>query len=152
MTTTDDRTEEILEPELPIVDPHHHLWDWPAAMFAALPPPRHSFEKVVRMSTRYLLDQLLADLRTGHNIRATVFVQCGAMYRADAAPAFKPVGETEFVNGVAAMCASGAYAMLGAAFFPGSATASGRHSRGPHRGWQPVQRQEGRSRRSRIQE
>jgi L-fuconolactonase len=109
MTPTDDRTEEILEPELPIVDPHHHLWDWPAAMFAALPQPQHGFEKVIRASPRYLLDQLLADLRTGHNIRATVFVQCGAMYRADAAPAFKPLGETEFVNGVAAMCASGVY-------------------------------------------
>jgi L-fuconolactonase len=107
MTTTDPRTEEILEPELPIVDPHHHLWDWPAAMLAMLPPPQHGFDKVFRLSTRYLLDQLLADLRTGHNLRATVFVECGAMYRADAPAAFRPVGETEFVNGVAAMCASG---------------------------------------------
>jgi L-fuconolactonase len=112
MATTGEQTEEILEPELPIVDPHHHLWEWPAALIAALPPPQHGFDKVFRRSTRYLLDELLADLRTGHNVRATVFVQCGAMYRADAAPAFKPVGETEFVNGVAAMCASGAYGEL----------------------------------------
>jgi predicted TIM-barrel fold metal-dependent hydrolase len=112
MTTTGEQTEEILEPELPIVDPHHHLWDWPAAMMAALPATQHGFDKVLRRSIRYLLDELLADLRTGHNVRATVFVQCGAMYRADVAPAFKPVGETEFVNGIAAMCASGAYGEL----------------------------------------
>src|SRR5580658_3371157 len=112
MTTIDARVEEILEPELPIVDPHHHLWEWPPSLVATLPPPQHPFETVFRRSTRYLLDELLTDLRTGHNVRATVFVQCGAMYRADAAPAFKPVGETEFVNGIAAMCASGAYGEL----------------------------------------
>ena len=101
--------EVILEPELPIIDPHHHLWDWPAALFAARPVPQHGFDKVIRGVTRYLLPEFLADLNTGHNIRATVFVQCGAMHRADGPEAFKPVGETEFVNGVAAMCASGRY-------------------------------------------
>jgi predicted TIM-barrel fold metal-dependent hydrolase len=100
--------ETILEPQLPIIDPHHHLWDWPAALFANR-PATHGFEKVVRRATRYLLPEFLADLNSGHNIRATVFVQCGAMYRADAPERFKPVGETEFVNGVAAMCASGVY-------------------------------------------
>ena len=104
-----DPTESILEPDLPIIDPHHHLWDWPPAVFANRPGPQHGFETVVRRAVRYLLPEFLTDLNTGHNIRATVFVQCGAMYRADAQDAFKPVGETEFVNGVAAMCASGAY-------------------------------------------
>jgi L-fuconolactonase len=108
MTST-AATESILEPDLPIIDPHHHLWDWPAAMLAARPAPEHGFTTVVRRAMRYLLPELLADLNTGHNIRATVFVQCGAMYRADGPDAFKPVGETEFVNGVAAMCASGTY-------------------------------------------
>jgi L-fuconolactonase len=103
------QTEAILEPDLPIIDPHHHLWDWPAALFASRPIPQHGFDKVIRRATRYLLPEFLADLHTGHNIRATVFIQCGAMYRADAPEAFKPVGETEFVNGVAAMCASGVY-------------------------------------------
>jgi L-fuconolactonase len=102
-------TEPILEPDLPIIDPHHHLWDWPPAVFANRPVPQHGFDTVVRRAKRYLLPELLADLNTGHNIRATVFVQCGAMYRPDAQAAFKPVGETEFVNGVAAMCASGTY-------------------------------------------
>ena len=82
-------TEEILEPQLPIVDPHHHLWDHP--------------------QNRYLLDELLADTGSGHHITATVFVECMSMYRADGPDEMKPVGETEFVNGVAAMSASGRY-------------------------------------------
>jgi L-fuconolactonase len=109
MTSTASPTETILEPDLPIIDPHHHLWDWPAALFASRPVAHHGFDKVVRRAMRYLLPEFLADLNTGHNIRATVFVQCGAMQRADGPEAFKPVGETEFVNGVAAMCASGTY-------------------------------------------
>ncbi|HEV7383854.1 MAG TPA: amidohydrolase family protein, partial [Phenylobacterium sp.] len=58
---------------------------------------------------RYLLDELLADTGSGHNVRATVFVECGAMYRADGPVELRGVGETEFVNGVAAMSASGTY-------------------------------------------
>ena len=83
--------EPILEPDLPIVDPHHHLWD----------PPD--------WDTRYLLDELLADLRSGHTIVATVFLQCWSMHRAGGPEALRPVGETEFVNGIAAMSASGNY-------------------------------------------
>lgn len=83
------RREVVVEPELPIVDPHHHLWDRPG--------------------WRYLLDDLLADIDTGHNITATVFIQCRAMHRADGPEALRPVGETEFVNGIAAMSASGGY-------------------------------------------
>ena len=81
--------EEILEPDLPICDPHHHLWDHPGS--------------------RYLLDELLADTGSGHNVVSTVFMECMAMYRADGPAALRPVGETEFVNGVAAMSASGGY-------------------------------------------
>jgi len=88
----DRRHEPILEPELPIVDPHHHLWDRPG--------------------WRYLLHDLLADTGTGHNILATVYVQARSMYRADGPDELKPVGETEFVNGAAAMCASGAYGRI----------------------------------------
>jgi L-fuconolactonase len=83
------RTEAILEPALPIVDPHHHLWERPG--------------------WRYMLDDLLADTNSGHNIVATVFVQCRSMHRAGGSEPMKPVGETEFVNGVAAMSASGQY-------------------------------------------
>ncbi|HYM04106.1 MAG TPA: amidohydrolase family protein [Stellaceae bacterium] len=83
------RREDILEPDLPICDPHHHLWD---------------FEE-----HRYLLPELLSDTGSGHNIVNTVFVECTAMYRADGPKEMQPVGETEFVNGAAAMSASGRY-------------------------------------------
>src|SRR3954468_16857501 len=56
-------TEEILEPELPIIDPHHHLWD----------QPRY----------RYMVPELLADLGSGHKIVATVYEQAREMYRVD---------------------------------------------------------------------
>jgi predicted TIM-barrel fold metal-dependent hydrolase len=81
--------EDIVDPDRPICDPHHHLWDHP--------------------QSRYLLDELLADLTSGHNVVSTVFVECASMYRANAPEALRPVGETEFVNGIAAMAASGRY-------------------------------------------
>jgi len=81
--------EDILEPELPICDPHHHLWD--------------------HAQSRYLLDELLADVDSGHNVVSTVFMECAAMYRAGGPDALRPLGETEFVNGIAAMSASGGY-------------------------------------------
>jgi L-fuconolactonase len=81
--------EEILEPELAIVDAHHHLWD-------------HS-------GNRYFVQDLLGDLATGHRVLATVAVEANTMHNQDAPPALRPVGETEFLNGAAALCASGAY-------------------------------------------
>ena len=84
----DRRREEILEPSLPIIDPHHHLWD---------------------RGSRYLLDEVLKDIGSGHNVRATVYLQCNSMYRADGDPLMASLGETEFVNGIAAMSASGLY-------------------------------------------
>ncbi|MBB5390908.1 MULTISPECIES: amidohydrolase [unclassified Herbaspirillum] len=81
--------EEALEPALPIVDAHHHLWDRPGG--------------------RYLFDELMADIGAGHNVVATVFVQCRSMYRAHGPDAMKPVGEVEFINGLAAQSASGMY-------------------------------------------
>jgi L-fuconolactonase len=81
--------EEVLEPDLPICDPHHHLWDFP--------------------NSRYLLPELLEDVENGHKVESTVFVECGSFYRAGAPAGFEFVGETEFVNGVAAMAANGRY-------------------------------------------
>ena len=81
--------EPILEPALPIIDTHHHLWERP--------------------DHRYLLHELLADLGTGHNVVATVFLECHAMYRATGPVQMRPVGETEFVAGIAAMSDSGLY-------------------------------------------
>jgi L-fuconolactonase len=85
--------EAPLEPDLPICDPHHHLWD----------------RQPARVAPRYLLDEILADTGSGHNVSSTVFIECGAMYRPDGPEAHHPVGETEFVNGIAAMSASGGY-------------------------------------------
>ena len=82
-------TEDIIEPELPICDPHHHLWD--------------------DRDNPYLLPDLLADIGSGHHVVSSVFVECAAFYRADGPESQRPVGETEFVNGIAAMTASGQY-------------------------------------------
>jgi predicted TIM-barrel fold metal-dependent hydrolase len=86
----DRLVEPAREPELPIFDAHHHLWDRPG--------------------WRYLFDELLRDIdSSGHRVIGTAFMQCQAMYRAGGPAALRPVGETEFVNGVAAMAASGIY-------------------------------------------
>ncbi len=100
--------EPIVEPDLPIVDPHHHLWDRGKA-YAHVAADAHPFTRTLALRPRYLLPELLQDLNSGHNIRATVFVDCRAFWRAEGPEAFRPVGETEFVNGVAAMGASGQY-------------------------------------------
>jgi predicted TIM-barrel fold metal-dependent hydrolase len=64
---------------------------------------------IIREVPRYLLDELLADLKSGHNVKGTIYMECGAMYRADGPELLRSVGETEFVNGIAAMTASGLY-------------------------------------------
>lgn len=84
----DSGEEEPLEADLPIIDPHHHLWDHP--------------------QSRYLLEEFLRDT-AAHRIEKTVFVECSSMYRADGPDSQKPVGETEFVQGIAAQSASGRY-------------------------------------------
>src|SRR5262244_298383 len=84
--------EPTLEPELPICDPRHHLWD--------LRPERIPYQ-------RYLLHELVADVHCGHNVRSTVFIETRAMYRPDGPVELRPVGEVEFVQGLAAASASG---------------------------------------------
>jgi predicted TIM-barrel fold metal-dependent hydrolase len=98
--------EPILEPELPIIDPHHHLWFVPEAVRAAMDAETNPYFHVRRRRPRYLFDELLDDLRTGHNVRATMFVECHSMYRPFGPERFRPLGEVEFVNGFAAMGAS----------------------------------------------
>ena len=102
-------TATILDPTLPIVDPHHHLWDRPLQMLHDLPESDHGFMDILHKVPRYLLDELLADLTSGHNVRGTIYMECGAMYRASGPEDSRCVGETEFVNGIAAMTASGIY-------------------------------------------
>ena len=77
--------EDAIYPQLPIVDPHHHLWERDGG---------------------YFLDELLADISSGHDVRATVFLQCGYGYRSDGPEALRPVGETAFVASVARQAAA----------------------------------------------
>jgi L-fuconolactonase len=86
--------EPTLEPELPICDTHHHFWD--------LRPRSIPYQ-------RYLIHELNADIYSGHNVRSTVFVEASSMYRSDGPEEMRPVGEVEFVQGLAAASASGVY-------------------------------------------
>ncbi|MEL6372519.1 MAG: amidohydrolase family protein [Pseudomonadota bacterium] len=100
--------EDAIEPDLPLCDPHHHLWDRREGGHG-------------RIQSRYLLDEFLDDIANGappdgganrpagHNVRASVYIECGAMFDASADEAWAPVGETAFANGVAAMAASDLY-------------------------------------------
>lgn len=80
------RTEAVIDADLPIVDPHHHLW---------------------ARSAPYLVPQLVQDLQCGHDFRATVYVEAGFAYRAEGDPRFASVGEVEYANGIGALFASG---------------------------------------------
>ena len=100
--------EAIIEPDLPIIDPHHHLWDL-RALLGSFPEPLHPFLETVGLSAHYTFDQFLADTSSGHRIIGTVFMECGAFYDASRSEAMKVVGEVEFVRGVAAQGASGLY-------------------------------------------
>ena len=86
--------EPTLEPEMPICDAHHHFWD-----FRRERVPYH----------RYLLHELMADVNSGHNVRSTVFIEARSMYRPGGPEELRPVGEVEFVQGLAAASASGIY-------------------------------------------
>ena len=72
--------EPTLEPEIPICDPHHHLWD-------------RRTERIPYQN--YLLAELYDDLNSGHNVVSTVFVEANAMYRIDGPEEMRPVGEVE---------------------------------------------------------
>ena len=99
-----ESAEEVLEPGLPIIDPHHHLWDIRSSSIE----PLASFAQKV-----YLCEEIVQDIReSGHNVVQTVFAQCGAFYRADGPASMKCVGETEFVHGIFAMSNSGIYGNL----------------------------------------
>jgi predicted TIM-barrel fold metal-dependent hydrolase len=88
------RPEPVLEPALPIVDPHHHLWN--------------------RDGNPYLLPDLLADITSGHAVQATVFIECRTHYRQGGDPYLAPLGETEFAAAAGAACAAGPQASAGA--------------------------------------
>ncbi len=105
--------EAIIDPALPIVDPHHHLWFYSQALLEMLGRQENltarSLLPAFRGNARYLFDEFLADLNSGHNIRATVYVEVGSMVRRTGPQELRSVGEVEFANGVAAMAASGVF-------------------------------------------
>ena len=83
-------TEDIIDPERPIVDPHHHLWSgWGS-----------------KITPDYLLEDLWGDTESGHKIEKTVFIECGASYRKTGPDHLKPVDETEFVADIAVQSAT----------------------------------------------
>ena len=100
--------EAILEADLPIIDPHHHLWDL-RPMIGMFPEPHHPFIAAIIPNAYYTFDQLHAHMTSGHNIIGTVYMECGAFYNGAYGDALKTLGEVEFVNGVAAQSASGLY-------------------------------------------
>ena len=90
--------------DVPIVDAHHHLWP---ARPAHRPPvgDKHRFLFGERIDTilkaPYLLEDLRADMR-GHNVVATIFVECHAFYDRDGPAHLRSVGETRTVAQLAA--------------------------------------------------
>ena len=84
--------EEPIDPDIPICDPHHHLWDYPNNI------PENLIRESHRHVRHYLLKELLEDLGGGHNIVQTVFLECHSMYRKDGPEELRPIGETEFVR------------------------------------------------------
>jgi len=90
----DQVSEPIIDAERPIVDPHHHLWRRP--------------------DSTYVLEHLWADTGSGHNITKTVFLECGASYYEDGPEHLKPVGETVFVEEIAARSREGGGAVISA--------------------------------------
>ncbi len=93
-------SEPALEPEIPVIDAHHHLWDRPGS--------------------RYVEEDLRRDIASGHDIRATVYVQCRSFYRSGGEEALRPVGEVERIAGIAAERASPERARIGAAIVGGA--------------------------------
>ena len=73
----DQVSENIIDPERRIIDPHHHLWK--------------------RKNSTYLLPELWADTGSGHNIEKTVYIECKSQYREDGPEYLRCLGETEFV-------------------------------------------------------
>lgn len=106
-------SEPIIDPDLPIVDAHHHLWFLPDRTLAAMEThdsiAAGALAPTLRRHRRYLLDEFVSDLGAGHRVCASVFVEAHTMYRASGPETLKSVGEVEFVNGIAAMAASGAF-------------------------------------------
>jgi len=92
--------EAALEPEIPICDCHHHLWDYPDSC------PESLIRESARPERHYLLENFLKDTAGGHKITRTVFMQCGYMYKNDGPQPLRPIGETEFAENIGSHAAN----------------------------------------------
>lgn len=95
----DEISDAVIDRELPIIDPHHHFWEDHAVV------PRsensHPFEDIFRLSPTYLGEELFADTTSGHNVIATVYLECSSFYRTSGPEELKPLGEIEKVVQIA---------------------------------------------------
>jgi predicted TIM-barrel fold metal-dependent hydrolase len=78
------RLEAPLQPDMPIVDPHHHLWD--------------------RGGEPYFLPELLEDAQAGHHVVATVYLDCHTGYYSDGPEHLRSVGEVAYAASIARQC------------------------------------------------
>jgi predicted TIM-barrel fold metal-dependent hydrolase len=74
----DQVVEDIVEPELPILDPHHHMWP----QGQGLP---------------YTRNDLHRDAGAGHNVVKTIFMECGSAYNREAPEHLRSLGETKYI-------------------------------------------------------
>jgi L-fuconolactonase len=95
------RGDDIISPDLPIIDAHHHLIDRPGL--------------------RYMIDDYLADTNAGHRVVASVYVETLAFARVSGPEVLRPIGEIEFANGIGQMCESGRYGCRACSAIVGSA-------------------------------
>jgi L-fuconolactonase len=101
--------EPVIEPTLPIIDPHHHLWYRSAEYVAAVASQDSSFAVVLQRRARYMLEEFLGDIDTGHNILGTVIVESDTMYKPRGPAHLRSLGEVEWVAGIAAASESGSF-------------------------------------------
>ena len=88
--------EEPIDPDIPIVDSHHHLFDEDDGLLA----------KICDRS-RFLVGEYADYVSDGHNVVASIVVEGHTRYRADGPERLRVVGETEFLNDQGAIGASG---------------------------------------------
>ena len=89
----------VLDPDLEIVDAHHHLWPESGDVVSTTPGPGQTASAGTRLDhcPAYSLDDLHRDATAGHRVVGSVFMECSAFYRTDGPERLRSVGETETV-------------------------------------------------------
>jgi predicted TIM-barrel fold metal-dependent hydrolase len=111
--TSQTAAEPTIDPDLPIVDAHHHLCFVPEAALVGMEGQDSVTARALAPThgrhAHYLFCELMADLTSSHNVHASVFVDAHAMYRANGPEVMKSVADVDLVNGVYAMAANGTF-------------------------------------------